>query len=123
MSPPRQEAAPDELREPQNDSVASGLIRFNENVDMILERGTFASGDIEVCGLMWGVVAKRNRKDSSCHLGIYLHHLTYETRPWSVDVSAQFKLVGFGDRNREWELKKTFHNGCTRAGIDEFIPW
>ncbi|GMR35190.1 hypothetical protein PMAYCL1PPCAC_05385, partial [Pristionchus mayeri] len=62
------------------------------------------------------------KKNTSSHLGVYLQHLTYETRPWSIDVSAQFRLLGRkGDR--EFELKTTFHNGCTRVGIDKFIPW
>ncbi|GMR35243.1 hypothetical protein PMAYCL1PPCAC_05438, partial [Pristionchus mayeri] len=40
------------------------------------------------------------------------------------DVSAKFKLVGSGaEGNREVELKNTFHNGSTKAGIDDFIPW
>ncbi|GMR35241.1 hypothetical protein PMAYCL1PPCAC_05436, partial [Pristionchus mayeri] len=64
------------------------------------------------------------KKNASTYLGVYLYHPTYETRPWSVDVSTHLKLVGTGNGgNREFELKKTFHNDCTIAGVDEFIRW
>ncbi|GMR35408.1 hypothetical protein PMAYCL1PPCAC_05603, partial [Pristionchus mayeri] len=114
--PPKQAKIDGELVEPEQ-----GCIRFGGEVRMILKRGIFAN-DTEVVGpLWWSLMVKKN---ASSHLGVYLVHRTYETRPWSVNVSAQFKLVGAGDEgNRECELKTTFHNGCTRAGINEFIPW
>ncbi|GMR55098.1 hypothetical protein PMAYCL1PPCAC_25294, partial [Pristionchus mayeri] len=118
--PPRKKAKSGELVESQTDIASSGVIRFNEYANRIVERGFF-SDEIEVLGSRWTLLVK---KSASSHLGVYLVHRTYETRPWSIDVAAQFNLIGTGEEgNREFELKNTFHNGHTRAGFDEMIKW
>ncbi|GMR34902.1 hypothetical protein PMAYCL1PPCAC_05437, partial [Pristionchus mayeri] len=98
MSPPRQEAVDGKLMEPQNDA-STGFIRLVESFTMIFEKGIF-SYDTIVLGQRWALALKKN---ASTYLGVYLYHPTYETRPWSVDVSTHLKLVGTGNGgNREF---------------------
>ncbi|GMR55035.1 hypothetical protein PMAYCL1PPCAC_25230, partial [Pristionchus mayeri] len=64
------------------------------------------------------------RKIESSTVEVCLVRRTFDTRPWSVDVCAQFKLVGSSEEwNRESEIRETFDNDHSRWGIAEFIQW
>ncbi|GMR55117.1 hypothetical protein PMAYCL1PPCAC_25312, partial [Pristionchus mayeri] len=97
----------------------SGIIRFKANLGKITACGVF-SDEVEVRGLRWKLYLKKKKS----HLGVFPVHRTYLSTPWSIDASAQFKLMNADeDNHRELELKEVFRNGHSRCGFTEFIPW
>ncbi|GMR55120.1 hypothetical protein PMAYCL1PPCAC_25315, partial [Pristionchus mayeri] len=118
MSPPRKKAKEDKLVGPQTGNAAY-IIRFKAYLNKITACGVF-SNEIEVRGLRWKLYLKKKKS----HLGVYLVHRTYQSTPWSVDISAQFKLLCKNEeQHREIELNETFRNVNARCGFAEFIPW
>ncbi|GMR55020.1 hypothetical protein PMAYCL1PPCAC_25215 [Pristionchus mayeri] len=118
MSSPRKKAKDGQLMAPQTDAASSGFIRFNGYSGTIREKGQF-SDEVEVLGSRWKLLVK---KSESSKMEIFIVRRTFDTRFWSVEVSAKFKLLGQGkDGDREFKMKERFHKGKTRAGV-EFDP-
>ncbi|GMR34792.1 hypothetical protein PMAYCL1PPCAC_04987, partial [Pristionchus mayeri] len=80
------------------------------------------SSEVEVCGLLWKLLLVK--RSSSPYLEVYLLSRTYDPGPWSIDVSAEFRLILTDEyRHLQREIKETFCHRHTRWGIPEFIPW
>ncbi|GMR55523.1 hypothetical protein PMAYCL1PPCAC_25718, partial [Pristionchus mayeri] len=100
---------------------SSGFISFCNPVFSITPSGIY-SEEVEVQGMRWKLLLRK--KSESSNLEVYLVHRTCESGPWSVDVSAQFRLIGTsGEWHREREFNETFHNGRSRCGFSEFMLW
>ncbi|GMR55511.1 hypothetical protein PMAYCL1PPCAC_25706, partial [Pristionchus mayeri] len=106
---------------PKSQSDSSGFISFSNPVSSITPSGIYGE-EVDVQGIRWKLLLRK--KSASSHLEAYLIHRTCDAGPWSVDVTAQFRLIGSSEEwSREMELNETFRNGRSRSGFSEFMPW
>ncbi|GMR55517.1 hypothetical protein PMAYCL1PPCAC_25712, partial [Pristionchus mayeri] len=120
VSPSRKKAKKLEILKPNSGFSWPGFISYAENEGDITPSGLF-SKEVEVRGLPWKLLLKK--KIGATHLEVYLLHRSYEPAPWSIDVSAQFKLKNTCEElDRVQKITKSLHNGQAKCGFEEFIP-
>ncbi|GMR54682.1 hypothetical protein PMAYCL1PPCAC_24877, partial [Pristionchus mayeri] len=119
-SPPRKKTKEDDSMKPKHGSPSAVLrLEFDIEDDGFDAEGRFSS-EAELNGTKWKLWVKQ--EECSPFVEVYLLRRTCDPGLWSIDVSAEFRIVGRGGvAHRVQKLNETFHNGQARGGCDKFI--
>ncbi|GMT29914.1 hypothetical protein PFISCL1PPCAC_21211, partial [Pristionchus fissidentatus] len=102
--------------------IVWSIDNFDTQPDATINR---YSPEIEFEEMPWKLLARFEKRDNVDYLGAYLVAMKSESNLWSVDVSAEIKLINQDDDQQSISQKyeKTFNRDVLPWGFVKFVEW